>query len=391
MIEYAALKIIWWALLGALLIGFAIADGFDMGVGMLLPFLGKNDAERRVIINSIGPTWEGNQTWLITAGGATFAAWPLVYSVSFSVFYVALLLTLFALFFRPVGFDYRSKLPDPLWRNAWDWGLFAGSAVPAFIFGVAFGNLFLGVPFRLDEDMRVVESSGLLHHLRPFALLCGLVSAGMLCLHGATYLQLRADGVIAQRARRVVAFMALFTLISFAAAGLWLTQIDGQRLVGMGDPNAALLPLAKTVSVGKGAWLSNYHVYPWMMLAPLTGFAGLLLARYCSARGRAGVAFLASSAVIAGIILTAGFSLYPFLMPSSLHPPSGLTVWDACSSRHTLFIMLGVVIVFLPIILAYTAWVYRVMRGTVTVERIVRESHTAYYRRRKSCGTSPGS
>ncbi|HTT08071.1 MAG TPA: cytochrome d ubiquinol oxidase subunit II [Gammaproteobacteria bacterium] len=376
--EYALLKIIWWALLGALLIGFAIADGFDMGVGMLLPFLGRNDIERRVIINSIGPTWEGNQTWLITAGGATFAAWPLVYSVSFSVFYVALLLTLFALFFRPVGFDYRSKLPDPRWRNAWDWGLFAGSAIPALVFGVAFGNLFLGVPFKLDEEMRVVESSGLWQHLRPFALLSGLISVGMLCLHGAAYLQLRTDGAVARRAQRVVAFMALFTLIGFAAAGLWLTQIDGQRLVGTGDLNAALLPLLKTVSVKQGAWLANYRVHPWMMLAPAIGIAGLLLAWYCSARGWAGAAFICSAKAITGIILTAGFSLFPFLMPSSLHPPSGLTVWDACSSQHTLFIMLGVVIVFLPIILAYTAWVYRVMRGTVTAARIIENTHTAY-------------
>ena len=143
LLDYETLKLIWWGLIGLLLIGFAITDGFDMGVGALLPFLGRNDMERRVIINSVGPHWDGNQVWFITAGGAIFAAWPMVYAVAFSGFYIAMLLVLFALFFRPVGFDYRSKVGDPRWRNAWDWGLFIGGSVPALLFGVAFGNLIL--------------------------------------------------------------------------------------------------------------------------------------------------------------------------------------------------------------------------------------------------------
>lgn len=174
--DYATLKLIWWLLVGVLLIGFALTDGFDMGATALLPFLGKTDDERRIVINTVGATWEGNQVWLITAGGAMFAAWPLVYAASFSGFYFAMLLVLFALFFRPVGFDYRSKRTDPRWRAGWDWGLFIGGFVPALVFGIAFGNLLQGVPFQFDSDLRVTYHGSFWALLNPFALLCGLVS-----------------------------------------------------------------------------------------------------------------------------------------------------------------------------------------------------------------------
>ena len=154
MIDYELLRIIWWCLIGVLLIGFAVTDGFDLGVGALLTLIGRNDKERRVMINTIGPHWDGNQVWFITAGGAIFAAWPMIYATAFSGFYLALALTLIALWMRPIGFDYRSKLPNPQWRNAWDWALFAGGIIPSLIFGVAFGNLLLGVPFELDNTLK---------------------------------------------------------------------------------------------------------------------------------------------------------------------------------------------------------------------------------------------
>ena len=198
--EYELLKIIWWVLIGVLLIGFAVTDGFDMGVGALLKVIGKTDTERRVMMNTIGPHWDGNQVWFITAGGAIFAAWPVVYAVAFSGFYWALLLVLFAMFFRPVGFEYRSKVQDPRWRNAWDWGLTVGGAVPALVFGVAFGNLLLGVPFTLDEFMRSTYTGSFWALLNPFALLCGVVSLLMLAMHGGTYLQMRTAGLVHERA-----------------------------------------------------------------------------------------------------------------------------------------------------------------------------------------------
>ena len=377
--DYTTLKLIWWLFIGMLLIGFAVMDGFDMGVASWLPFLGKTDDERRVIINTIGPTWEGNQTWLVTAGGAIFAAWPLVYAAAFSGLYIALLLVLFALFFRPVGFDYRSKLADPRWRNGWDWGLFAGGAVPALVFGVAFGNLFIGLPFHYDESLRSFYTGSFFDLLNPFALLCGTVSLSMLMMHGAIYLQLRTDGTVQKRAQKAALIAGIVCAVAFALAGIWIAYgIDGYLITSTQDTNAALNPLAKTVEKSAGAWLSNYHAYPWMILAPIAGFAGialsLLAARFKNERS----AFLFSSIAIAGIILTAGFSMFPFIMPSSTDPVSSLTIWDAVSSKKTLGIMFIVTVIFLPLIMLYTSWVYRVLRGKVTVQSIKDNTHTAY-------------
>lgn len=377
--DYETLKLIWWLFIGVLLIGFAVTDGFDMGVAAWLPFLGKTDDERRVIINSVGATWEGNQTWLVTAAGAIFAAWPFVYAAAFSGLYIALLLVLFALFFRPVGFDYRSKLADPRWRNGWDWALFVGGAVPAVIFGIAFGNLLLGLPFHFDDTMRSFYTGSFWALLNPFALLSGVVSLSMLMMHGAIYLELRTDGAVQQRARKAALYAGAICAAAFALAGIWLAMgIDGFRILTMPDANSAFNPLAKTVEKTAGAWLTNYQTYPWMMAAPAAAFAGIALALWQGRAGRQFVAFFFSSVALAGIILTAGFSMFPFVMPSVTDPNSSLTLWDAASSQKTLGIMLIVTVIFLPLIMVYTAWVYRVMRGKVTVQSIQENTHTAY-------------
>jgi len=374
MIDYETLKVIWWLFIGVLLVGFAILDGFDLGVGVLLRFIGRSDDERRVMLNAIGPTWEGNQVWFITAGGATFAAWPLVYAAAFSGFYAALLLTLFALFFRPVGLEYRSKLADPRWRNAWDWGLFVGGLVPALIFGVAFGNLLQGVPFHFDADQRVFYTGSFFGLLNPFALLAGVVSVAMLAMHGALYVQLRTEGDLQARARRAAFVCGAVFLVAFAIGGVWIASgIDGFRIVKMPPAESAFTPLAKTVERVPGGWLGNYGQYPWMILAPVLAFAGGLLALGASWTRRAGTAFVLSCVGVAGVVFTAGLALFPFIMPSSSDPRSSLTIYDAVSSHRSLQIMFWVVLLFLPIVIAYTAWVYRVMRGTVT-EKTVRES-----------------
>ncbi|PKO93862.1 MAG: cytochrome d ubiquinol oxidase subunit II [Betaproteobacteria bacterium HGW-Betaproteobacteria-1] len=378
-LDYESLKLIWWLFIGVLLIGFAITDGFDMGVTAWLPFLGKNDDERRVIINTVGAVWEGNQVWFITAGGAIFAAWPFVYAAAFSGLYIALLLVLFAMFFRPVGFDYRSKLADPRWRNFWDWGLFVGGAVPALIFGVAFGNLLLGLPFHLDDTMRSYYTGSFWGLLNPFALLAGVVSLSMLMMHGAIYLELRTDGTVQARARKAALAAGTVCASAFALAGIWLAfGIEGYRIVSMPDANSVFNPLAKTVEISAGAWLSNYQTWPWMMAAPVAGFLGIALALWQGRVGRQGLAFFFSSLALSGIILTAGFSMFPFVMPSSTDPNSSLTLWDAASSQKTLGIMFIVTIIFLPLILIYTSWVYRVLRGKVTVQSIHDNTHTAY-------------
>jgi cytochrome bd ubiquinol oxidase subunit II len=377
--DYFTLKIIWWLLVGALLIGFAVMDGFDLGVGALLPFAAKTDEERRVLINSIGPTWEGNQVWFITGGGALFAAWPLVYAAAFSGFYWALLLVLFALFFRPVGFEYRSKVADPRWRNAWDWGLFVGGTVPALVFGVAFGNLLQGVPFTFDDMLRPYYSGSFFGLLNPFALLTGVVSLSMLVMHGAVYLQMRTAGEMADRARRAARIAGIVFIAAFVLAGIWQAYgIQGYRIVSSPDPGAVVLPLAKTVEKVAGAWMANYAAHPWMWLAPALAVGGGLLVQLLSAGGRAGAAFVFSAAALAGTILTAGFAMFPFVMPSSTFPNASLTAYDAVSSHRTLNLMFVAVVLFLPVVLIYTSWVYHVLRGKVTEKRIREETHSAY-------------
>ncbi|MBM3115210.1 cytochrome d ubiquinol oxidase subunit II [Jeongeupia naejangsanensis] len=378
MIDYETLKLVWWGLNAALLIGFALTGGFDLGAAALLPFVGKTDEERRVAINAIGPTWEGNQTWLITAGGAIFAAWPLVYAAAFSVFYIAFMLLLFALFLRPVGFDYRSKVADPRWRTTWDWGLFIGGLVPAILCGVAIGNLFVGLSFQFDDSMRVSYGAGFFALLNPFSLFCGLVSLSMLLLHGATFLHLRTDAHVQRRARTAVMVWGLVTALLFALGGVWIKQMAGLHLVQIGDVNGVITPLSKSVQAGEGAWLTNFHTWPQAWLAPIAGIGGALLAALAGLLRWRWPAFLASGLAIVGIIVTAGLALFPFVLPSSLDLNSSLTVWDSVSSQKTLGIMLGVVLVFLPLISIYTTWVYRVMRGTVTIDRIRRETHTSY-------------
>ncbi|MDY7547990.1 cytochrome d ubiquinol oxidase subunit II [Glaciimonas sp. CA11.2] len=377
--DYETLKIIWWGFVGVLLVGFALTGGFDFGVGIMLPFIGKTDTERRVVINSIGSTWEGNQTWFITAGGALFAVWPLVYGAAFSGFYVALMLLLFSLFFRPVGFDYRSKIADPRWRNFWDWGLFAGGLVPALIFGVAFGNLLLGVPFHYDDTMRVEYIGGFFGLLNPFGLLSGVLSIAMLVMHGAGFLQTKTEDVIALRASKIAIGAALVTIVLFVIGGFWIaTGIHGYRITAMPDANSAFMPTAKTVVTAAGAWMDNYTKWPVIWAFPVIAVVAALLCIICSLARKALPAFLSSGVAVTCIILTAGTAMFPFVMPSSLDPGSSLTVWDAVSSYKTLGIMFWVVVIMLPIIILYTSWVYRIMRGKVTIQDIHDNEHTAY-------------
>ncbi|MFP4077430.1 MAG: cytochrome d ubiquinol oxidase subunit II [Halochromatium sp.] len=378
-IDYEILKLIWWLLVGVLFIGFAVTDGMDMGVGTLLPFLGKDDDERRVIINTVGPHWDGNQVWLITAGGAIFAAWPLVYATAFSGFYFAMLLALFALFFRPVGFDYRSKIQDKRWRNAWDWGLFVGGAVPALVFGIAFGNLLQGVPFHLDELLRPYYTGNFFGLLNPFALLTGLISLGMLTMHGAIWLQLRTGEPIASRAKHWARIVGLATIAGFALAGLDLILfVDGFKVVSMPPLDAISNPLTKEVVVDPYGWLTNYWRYPWTLLFPILGFAGLGYAVSLSMRDRAGLGLIMSGLGITGIIMTAGAAMFPFIMPSSSHPNSSLIAWDATSSHLTLTVMFWAAVIFIPLILMYTTWTYAKMWRRVTVEEIRAQDNSAY-------------
>ena len=376
--DYETLKLIWWLLVGLLLIGFAIMDGHDMGVITLLPFLGKDDEERRLIINTVGPHWEGNQTWFITAGGALFAAWPMVYATAFSGFYWALMAVLWALFFRPVGFKYRSMLKDARWRTTWDWALFAGSVIPAIVFGVAFGNLFLGVPFSFDNTLRSTYTGSFWALLHPFALLCGLVSAAMLIMQGAVYLAHRTEDVIQVRAIRAGSLFAVIMVVLFIIAGVWIQSMPGYLITSAIDGQALPNPLAKTVVQQSGAWLTNYQRYPLLWVFPLLGVMMPLLTMLLLKTRHTLLGFISSSLAVLGVIMTAGVALFPFIIPSSSDPRSSLTLWDSVSSHLTLMVMLYVVVILLPIVVGYTSWAYSVMRGKVTKAYIRENDHVLY-------------
>jgi cytochrome d ubiquinol oxidase subunit II len=379
LLDYETLRIIWWVLLGVLLIGFAAMDGFDLGVGTLLPFIGKTDIERRIIINTIGPVWEGNQVWLILGGGAIFAAWPPLYAVSFSGFYLAMFAILFALILRPVGFKFRSKRDSVAWRTGWDWALFIGGFVPSLIFGVAVGNVLQGVPFRFNDDLQIFYDGTFFGLLNPFALLCGVISLTMLIMHGSAWLVLKTTGVVQARARAYGSVAALLTSVLYVVAGViswyWVSGYKITSAVVTGGPSN---PLRKAVELDHGAWFVNYMNYPVLLIAPALGILGPLLLFVLFRSKREVAPLLIGKLSIFGIISSVGVSMFPFILPSSADPRSSLTVWDASSSHMTLFIMLVVTLIFLPLIVAYTSWVYKVLWGKVEQRDIEDESNHAY-------------
>ena len=378
MMDYSTLKIIWWLLVGVLQIGFAIMDGHDMGVGTLLPFVGRNDVERRVVINTVGPHWDGNQVWFITGGGAIFAAWPLVYATAFSGFYWAMLVVLWALFFRPVGFDYRSKIHNATWRSTWDWGLFIGGSVPPLIFGVAFGNLLQGVPFQFDAYLVSTYSGNFWQLLNPFALLAGVVSSAMITMQGGAYLAHRTEGVIQERTIKAATGAAWLMVAAFVGAGFWLQSIEGYRITSTIDMNALPDPLSKTVVREAGAWMRNYTQQPLLWLLPGLAVAGALVTSLLLRLRYTLSAFVTSSLALVGVIGTAGASMFPFVMPSSSMPNASLTVWDSASSQLTLSLMFWATVIFMPLIIGNTSWAYSVMRGKVTAAYIRENDHAAY-------------
>ncbi|OOY17171.1 cytochrome d ubiquinol oxidase subunit II [Thioclava sp. DLFJ4-1] len=382
LIPLDVLRVIWWLLLGVLLIGFALTDGFDMGVGALLPFVGKTDSERRVAINTVGPVWEGNQVWFILGGGAIFAAWPPLYAVSFSGFYLAMFLVLAALILRPVGFKYRSKRDSAAWRNGWDWALFVGGGVPALIFGVAVGNVLQGVPFELNDMLMPLYPGNfimkLLGLLNPYALLAGVVSLSMLMMHGAAWLSVKTEGAVKVRATEIGSVAGMVAFVAYILAGIWLAfGITGYHITSVVPDNGPSNPLFSTVE-HSGSWMQAYADRPWIAIAPILGLAGIAMAVRGLRAGREVSTLLWSKLGIFGVISSVGLTMFPFILPSSKMPDASLTVWDASSSHQTLFIMLVCALIFMPLILAYTAWVYKVLWGKVTVEDVERDSHTVY-------------
>ncbi len=373
--NYVILQVIWWLLLGILLMGLAIMVGMDMGVGAILRYVGRTDIERRVALNIIGPHWDGNQVWFVLGGGAIFAAFPLVYATAFSGFYVVMLLLLWTMILRPVGFEYRSKLLSPAWRNLWDWALFISGFVPMLVFGAAFGNLFMGVPFHFEWNMTSFYTGSFLGLLNPFAILCGLLAVALAAYMGSVTIMNGAEGVMFERARGLARTMAIAAVILFAAGGLWVANIGGFQIISGPGAGVAQTPLQQVVSHGSASWLANYRVYPLLWLLPITGFFGMLSGLLAAWARRSHLAWWLGALAWIGVIGTAGAALFPFMLPSSSTPSQSLTIWNSSSSELTLTWMLGFALVFVPLIVWYTSWAFYVMRGKVLEEEVASDEH----------------
>lgn len=370
--DYDTLQVIWWILVGVLLIGFALTNGMDMAVSTLLFKVGQNSKERGAIISTIAPHWDGNQVWLITAGGAIFAAWPEVYAASFSGLYWGMLLVLFAIWLRPLAFDYRNHNSDEAWLKRWDIALTVGSLVPILIFGVAFGNLLQGLPFWADENVRWhydgVFLTALLPLLDPFSLLCGLVSVSMLLTQGCLWIQLRTVDDIACRVRGLTLKLALLTVVLYGIAGIWAYSFDGYQLTALAPEGSFHSITGKSVEVVPHGLFANYGKLWILWLVPIISIFCFIKAGIAGVKGNAVKGIIYNSVAIAFVIITAAIAMFPFVMPSSIDPESSLTIWDASSSHFTLQVMLYAVIIFVPIALAYTIWAYRRMWNKVSAE-----------------------
>ncbi|MEJ2643487.1 MAG: cytochrome d ubiquinol oxidase subunit II [Gammaproteobacteria bacterium] len=372
---YAILKIVWWLLLGVLLIGLAVMVGMDMGIGAGLRYFGRTDGERRAVLNMIGPHWDGNQVWFILGGGAVFAAWPTIYATAFSGLYVVMLLLLWSMIVRPLGFEYRSKMPSKTWRSVWDWGLFLSGALPMVIFGAAMGNMLKGVPFHFTWDMTSYYTGSFIYLFNPFAILCGLTSLALALYQGSTMVMNRGEGAIWERARNLATWSGLAALVLFTIGGFWVARLSGYVVTAGDTPAGPAIPLHKTVEVTQGAWLHNFSAHPVLWLVPALAYVAILVGVWALRRGWSHFAWWLGALGWIGTIGTVGAAMFPFMMPSSSNPSQSLTVWDASSSQTTLLWMLGWTIVFVPIVITYTSWAFWVMRGKVTPAHVENDDH----------------
>jgi len=340
------LQIIWFVLWSVLWAVYFMLDGFVLGSGMLQNFVAKNDTERRIVINTLGPVWDGNEVWLITAGGATFAAFPTTYALMFSYLYTALLLLLFALIVRGVAFEFRGKVDDPRWKSVWDRAILVSSFLPALLFGVAFGNIFKGLP--MDG---VGYHGGLLSLLNPYGLVTGVLFVMLFLVHGALYLSVKTVGPLKARGAAV-------------ASALWIPLLV-----------VAVAFLAFTYPATH--LFDNYLAHPALILVPILAVVALFAIKVFLMKGDLLKAFTASCLTILLVVATGVTGLFPNLIPSSLDPQFSLTIYNSSSSPYTLKIMTGVAFIFIPIVIAYKIWVYRIFRAPVT-DRDVLDDKQAY-------------
>ncbi|WP_417808158.1 cytochrome d ubiquinol oxidase subunit II [Thioclava sp.] len=362
---YIILKLIWFVLLGVLLMGIAVMVGMDMGVGALLRFVGRNDKERRVALNIIGPHWDGNQVWFILGGGAIFAAFPTLYATSFSTFYVVMILLLFSMILRPVAFEYRSKLEGSKWRETWDWMFLISGALPMIIYGAAMGNVMQGVAYHFEwNGQYVLEQSFIWYLLNPFAILAGVLSLCLALQQGAAMLMIRSEDPIYGRAKRYGSIAGMIAAVLFVIGGVWVSFIQGFTITGLVDAGAPATPLhGPAVAMQAGAWLDNYAAVPLLWAVPAIGVIAMLAAAFLLRSDRPILGWWVNALAWVCTIGTVGVSMFPFLMPSTSNPAQSLTVWNASGSAMSLGWMLAMALIFVPAIIAYTSWIYALMGG----------------------------
>jgi cytochrome d ubiquinol oxidase subunit II len=375
---YAVLKVIWAVLLGVLLVGLGTMVGMDMGVGTLLRFVGRSDVERRTALNIIGPHWDGNQVWFVLGGGAIFAAFPTLYATSFSTFYVVMILLLFSMILRPVAFEYRSKVDERRWRETWDWAFLVSGALPMVIYGAAFGNVLQGVGFHFTWDGQYYQDESFIWYLlNPFAILCGVLSLALSIQQAGAMLMIRGEEPIYGRARRAAVAAGFVAAALFVIGGVWVGFIKGFAYTGPVNPAMPATPLGgPAVAMRAGAWLDNFHAHPVLWVVPALGLIGMVGAALSLAAKKPALGWWLGACAWIGTIFTAGVAMFPFLMPSTTAPSQSLSVWNASSSAYTLGWMLVFALIFVPAVIAYTSWAFRVMGGKVKTEAVAKSDHS---------------
>ncbi|QJC28167.1 cytochrome d ubiquinol oxidase subunit II [Enterobacteriaceae endosymbiont of Plateumaris braccata] len=377
MLDYNVLCIIWWFLIGILVIGFLITDGLDMGVGILLFIIGKNNLERRVMINSIAPHWDGNQVWLITVGGALFAAWPIVYATLFSSFYIAMIIMLLSLFLRPVGFEYRSKIKSYKWQNVCDILISIGSIIPPIIIGIAMGNLLKGIPFYIDRYFSIHSTLHFFNLFNIFSIIISMTSVTMFINQASTYLQLRInDKDISYKAHIITLISSIILIVFFILSFInTMFYIKGYKLSIM---NGIINLNKKEVLHTYGSWFANFEIHNYSLIIPLICLILPVCTIIYSQLKNKIMTFICSSLTITFIVFTVGITMFPFIIPSSTVPLQSLTMWNSASSKLTLSIMLYAAIIFIPIILGYTFWCYKKMFFPLNKEEIKKNTNNYY-------------
>ena len=375
---FVALKLVWAVLLGVLLTGLGTMVGMDMGVGTLLRFVGRNDVERRVALNVIGPHWDGNQVWFILGGGSIFAAFPTLYATSFSVFYVVMILLLFSMIMRPVAFEYRSKVDTTRWRATWDWAFLISGALPMIVYGAAFGNVMEGVGFHYGWTGQYFQDESFLSYLlNPFAVLCGVLSLALAVYQGGTMLMLRSEEPIHGRARFAAIGGGIVAALLFAIGGFWVAHLSGYAFTAPVNPAMPPTPLnGPAVALKAGAWMANYYAHPVLWVLPLLGFLGMLGGAGSAAAGLPILGWWLGAVSWFSVIFTTGAAMFPFLMPSRSTPAQSLTIWNASGSAYNLGWMLLFALVFTPVIITYTSWCFYVMRGKLQRSTIANDTHS---------------